>query len=344
MCCSPWGYRVRHDLATEQHSTAAAKSLQLCPTLCNPIHGSPPGSAIPGILQARTLEWVTISFSNAWKWKVKVKSLSRVWLFATPWTAAYQAPLSMGFSRQEYWSGVPLPSWNIGTGGLEMDISFGGTQFNPSSRGWHDQSAFEFRTTVPAFLGQEMGLEGHKHGTRGQLRGCCALSPCPSVVALWWAGGGGVPGAGAVSRESCLWFGGGGGRGASFTKLGDFFLLSKRRTQKIRETRVYGRAWPSTRKMLKHSAYAGGIDARRGLFQKLPSLSVCWLWAKMQVSPSQTVLKNKLFWTGLRILWQEDIGHLEILLLFLEPNLARTALSLITGWCWVVQANDYMHN
>ena len=86
---------------------AAAKSLQSCPTLCDPIDGSPPGSAVPGILQARTLEWVAISFSNAWKWKVKVKSLSRVWPSATPWTAAYQAPPSMGFARQEYWSGVP---------------------------------------------------------------------------------------------------------------------------------------------------------------------------------------------------------------------------------------------
>ena len=89
---------------------AAAKSLQSCPTLCDPIDGSPPGSPIPGILQARTLEWVAISFSDAWKWKVKVKLLSCVRLLATPWTAAYQAPLSMGFSRQEYWSGVPLPS------------------------------------------------------------------------------------------------------------------------------------------------------------------------------------------------------------------------------------------
>ena len=89
---------------------AAAKSLQSCPTLCDPIDGSPPGSPVPGILQARTLEWVTISFSNAWEWKVKVKSLSRVRLLATPWTAAYQAPPSVGFSRQEYWSGVPLPS------------------------------------------------------------------------------------------------------------------------------------------------------------------------------------------------------------------------------------------
>ena len=87
---------------------ATAKSLQSCPTLCDPIDGSPPGSPVPGILQARTLEWVAISFSNAWK--VKVKLLSCVRLLATPWTAAYQAPLSMGFSRQEYWSGVPLPS------------------------------------------------------------------------------------------------------------------------------------------------------------------------------------------------------------------------------------------
>ena len=81
--------------------TAAAKSLQSCPTLCDPIDGSPPGFPVPGILQARTLEWVAISFSNAWKWKVKVKSLSHVWLFATPWIAAHQAPPSMGFSRQE---------------------------------------------------------------------------------------------------------------------------------------------------------------------------------------------------------------------------------------------------
>ena len=97
---------------------AAAKLLQSCPTLCNPIVGSPPGSPIPGILQARTLEWVAISFSDAWRWKVKGKSLSHDRLFATPWTAAYQAPPSMGFSRQEYWSGVPLPSpiWSVKTG------------------------------------------------------------------------------------------------------------------------------------------------------------------------------------------------------------------------------------
>ena len=88
----------------------AAKLLQSCPALWDPIDGNAPGSPIPGILRARTWEWVAISFSNAWKWKVKVKSLSHVWLVATPWTAAYQAPPSMGFSRQEYWSGVPLAS------------------------------------------------------------------------------------------------------------------------------------------------------------------------------------------------------------------------------------------
>ena len=94
ICCTP-------------EPAAAAKSLQSCLTLCDPIDISPPGSPVPGILQARTLEWVAISLSNAWKWKVKVKSLSCVWLLATPWTAAHQAPPSMGFSRQGYWSGLP---------------------------------------------------------------------------------------------------------------------------------------------------------------------------------------------------------------------------------------------
>ena len=88
---------------------ATAKSFQSYPTLCEPRDCSPPGSFVSGILQARILEWVAISFSNAWKWKVKVKSLSRVRLLGTPWTAAYQAPPSMGFSWQEYWSGVPFP-------------------------------------------------------------------------------------------------------------------------------------------------------------------------------------------------------------------------------------------
>ena len=90
--------------------SAAANSLQSCRTLWDPIDSSPPGSPVPGILQARTLEWVAISFSNAWKWKVKGKSLNRVRLLVIPWTVAHQTSPSMGFSRQEYWSGVPLPS------------------------------------------------------------------------------------------------------------------------------------------------------------------------------------------------------------------------------------------
>ena len=98
------------NLFVPQFIIFAAKSLQLCPTLCDPIDGSPLDSPVPRILQARTREWVAISFSNAWKWKVKVKSLSRARLLATPWTAAHQAPPSMGFSRQEYWSGLPFPS------------------------------------------------------------------------------------------------------------------------------------------------------------------------------------------------------------------------------------------
>ena len=103
------GFEIGHMYAMLYY----VKLIQSCLTLCEPIDGSPPGSPVPGIFQARTLEWVAISFSNAWKWKVKVKSLSRVRLLATPWTAAHQAPLSMGFSRQEYWSGLPLPSPKI---------------------------------------------------------------------------------------------------------------------------------------------------------------------------------------------------------------------------------------
>ena len=99
-----------HVQAPASYSLATAKSLQSCPTLCDPTDGSPPGSSVPGILQARILEWVAISFSNAWKWKVKVKLLSHVLLFTTPWTVAYQAPPFMGFSRQEYWSGLPFSS------------------------------------------------------------------------------------------------------------------------------------------------------------------------------------------------------------------------------------------
>ena len=108
--CVIWEWDDNFFYVLSAAATATAKSLQSCPTLWDPIDGSPPGSPVPGILQARTLEWAAISFSNAWKWKVKVKSFSRVQLLVTPWTAAHQAPPSMGFSRQEYWSGVPSPS------------------------------------------------------------------------------------------------------------------------------------------------------------------------------------------------------------------------------------------
>ena len=105
-----WPQGMMSPLVTVEKALLLLLSLQSCPTLCDPIRSSPPGSPVPGILQARTLEWVAISFFNAWRWKVKVKSLSRVRPSVTAWTAAYQAPLSMEFSRQEYWSGVPLPS------------------------------------------------------------------------------------------------------------------------------------------------------------------------------------------------------------------------------------------
>ena len=105
-------------------AAAAAKSLQLCPTLCDPVDGSPPGSSVPESLQARTLEWVAISFSNAWKWKVKVKSLSRVRLLATPWIAAHQALRPWDFSRQEYWTGVPLPSPTSGSRKAHFEVDY----------------------------------------------------------------------------------------------------------------------------------------------------------------------------------------------------------------------------
>ena len=111
--CSRAEIEIGPSIAEDSHAAAAAaaaKLLQLCLTLRNPTDGSPPGSPIPGILQARTLEWVAISFYNSWKWKIKVKSLSCVRVLATSWTAAYQVPSSMGFSRQENWSGMPLPS------------------------------------------------------------------------------------------------------------------------------------------------------------------------------------------------------------------------------------------
>ena len=112
---------LSHQRRPRIKTAAAAKS---CPTLCDPTDSSLTGSSVPGILQARTLEWVAIAFSNAWKLKVKVKSLSHVRLLATPWTVAYKAPLSMGFSRQEYCSGLPLPSPRIKTNWVLFNLPY----------------------------------------------------------------------------------------------------------------------------------------------------------------------------------------------------------------------------
>ena len=102
------------------YAAAAAASLQSCPTLCDPTEGSPPGSPVPGILQARTLEWVAISFSNARKWKVKVKLLSLVGLFATPWTAAYQAPPGVFQARALEWGAI---AFSVGLSYTNVNIS-----------------------------------------------------------------------------------------------------------------------------------------------------------------------------------------------------------------------------
>ena len=136
-----------NQLNLQTRAAAAAKSLQSCPTLYDPIDGSPPGPTVPGILQARTLEWVAISFSNAGKWKVKVKSLSRVQLLATPWTAAHQAPLSMGFSRQEYWSGVPL----LGTSYQLVHSMWTEPPYSDSSESFLPESQWSSSTWSPGF-------------------------------------------------------------------------------------------------------------------------------------------------------------------------------------------------
>ena len=127
------------------NSAADAKLLQSCPTLCDPIDSSPPGSPVPGILQARTLEWVAISFSNAWKWKLKVKSLSGVQLIASSWTAAYQAPPPMGFSRQEYWSGVPLPSPVVADTNLQTSVIWRESKLPLCLRHWNERFSFSLK-------------------------------------------------------------------------------------------------------------------------------------------------------------------------------------------------------
>ena len=143
-------------------AATAAKSLQSCLTLCDPVDGSPPGSPVPGILQARTLEWAAISFSNAWKWKVKVKSLSHVWLFATRWTAAYQGPLSMGFPRQEYWSGSPVLNetkpWHVGPPKTDGSWWRGLAEWGPLEKGMGNHfSILALRTPWTVWKGKKMG-------------------------------------------------------------------------------------------------------------------------------------------------------------------------------------------
>jgi len=155
--------------------------------LCNTIDGSPPGSPVPGILQARTLEGVVISFSNAWKWKVKVKSLSHVWLLATPWTAAYQAPPSMGFSRQEYWSGLPLPSPKRKGMYSLIEIFLMKTLTRTlCSQGWEDLQQTHQTTRTQAHQTEEKHTRSHP-GSQGDnhLRVGMQIMMVPTALELW---------------------------------------------------------------------------------------------------------------------------------------------------------------
>ena len=173
---------------------AATKSLQSCPTLCDHIDGSPSGSSIPEILQARTLEWVAISISNAWKWKAEVKLINPVGLLATPWTAAYQAPPSMGFSRQEYWSGVPLlastkapvvsEKWCGGSVFLEEPLSF---EWDLSNCSWSQNPTKGSRWA--SFQICPRSWSHQVSGNRCQCRLPFTTSPGPSFQRYpWWAG------------------------------------------------------------------------------------------------------------------------------------------------------------
>jgi len=189
-------------------SAATAKSCQLCPTLCDPIDGSPPGSPVPGILQARTLEWGAISFSNAWKWKVKVKSLSCVRLLATPWTAAYQAPLSTGFSRQEYWSGSPVAYNQIP---LAIDTRFPGDSQSlcwiPRLEGltWGSEPSQKYENFFGIIVLQSVG---HSPGGYGIWIFCDCAPPTillwlflclwTCIIFFWW-----VPVVNSCSTASC---------------------------------------------------------------------------------------------------------------------------------------------
>ena len=159
----------------EKHNPQSDKSLQSCLTLCGPIDSSPPGSPVPRILQARTLEWVSISFSDAGKWKVKVKSLSLVRPSATPWTAAFQAPPSMGFSRREYWSGVSSPSPNPQSRAWQMT---GGTE--EPSKYLLDEPSRE-----RALLEPRQGSWSLAEDTKGQQGG----KPGWKIAGLGWSVG-----------------------------------------------------------------------------------------------------------------------------------------------------------
>ena len=167
----------------EEEVAATAKSLQSCPTMCDPIDGSPPGSPVPEILQGRTLEWVAISFSKAWKWKLKVKSLSPVRLSVTPWTAAHQAPPPVGFSRQECWSGVPFGNplqysclENPTDGGAWRATVYGVTE----SRTWLNTSTVIY--WPPSMC--EMLIQEQPQKSRGEQKrrwlSHAHLTPCPA--------------------------------------------------------------------------------------------------------------------------------------------------------------------
>jgi len=167
--------RAEPNAAAAAAVAAAAKSLQSCPTLCDPIDGSPSGSPVPGILQARTLEWVAISFSNAWTWKVKVKLLSRVWLLVTPWTAAYQAPPSMGFSRQEYWNGLLLPSPSQMLGFCKQEK---GQRPGCGPQRWSKRQGVKVLKEKQSF--KMPGLVWQKE--------CCPHVESPTLFFLWYQG------------------------------------------------------------------------------------------------------------------------------------------------------------
>ena len=166
-------------------AAAAAKLLQSCPTLCDPTDGSPLGSPVLGILQARILEWVAIAFSNAWKWKVKVKSLSRVWLFATLWTIAHQGPLSLGLSWQEHWNGLPCPPpgdlpWSLWYSVFLLSILKSQILLHFK---WSCGPLFPKCNTV--LLTFHLGVGGMVHGSQFKNADCARKFPHSGMLGSW---------------------------------------------------------------------------------------------------------------------------------------------------------------